>query len=73
MGIFYNPSKIMKLVPFILRICVTSKHKRMPWKDFHQNITAFKAWFVCTLLVFPEFLVDPYYEPLAWLMTNLVN
>ena len=31
MGIFYNPSKIMKLVPFILIIGGTTKqHKRMP-------------------------------------------
>ena len=37
MGIFYNPSKIMKLVPFILIIDGTSKqHKMMPQKDFYQ-------------------------------------
>ena len=41
-GIFYNPSKIMKLVPFILIIDGTSKqHKRMPQKDFYQSLKGF--------------------------------
>ena len=35
MGIFYNPSKIMKLIPFILTIDGISKqHKMMSQKDF---------------------------------------
>ena len=39
MGIFYNPSKIMKLVPFILIIDGTPKqHKMMPWKNFNQSL-----------------------------------
>ena len=39
MGIFYNPSKIMKLVPFILITNGKSKqHKRMPQKDFYQSL-----------------------------------
>ena len=39
MGIFYNPSKIMKLVPFILIIAGTSKqHKMMPQKVFHPSL-----------------------------------
>ena len=33
----------------------------------------FKAWFMCVLLgVFPEFLVDPYCEPLVWFMIRVV-
>ena len=39
MGIFYNPSKIMKLVVFILIIDGTSKqHKRMAQKVFNQSL-----------------------------------
>ena len=39
MGIFYNPSKIMKLVLFILIIDGTSKqHKRMAQKIFNQSL-----------------------------------
>ena len=39
MGIFYNPSKIMKLVLFTLMIDGTSKqHKMMPQKDFYQSL-----------------------------------
>ena len=39
MGIFYNPSKIMKLVLFILIIDGTSKqHKRMTQKVFNQSL-----------------------------------
>ena len=39
MGIFYNPSIIMKLVPFILIIDGTSKqHKIMPQKVFYQSL-----------------------------------
>ena len=39
MGIFYNLSKIIKLVPFILMIDGTSKqHKMMPQKDFYQSL-----------------------------------
>ena len=39
MGILYNPSKIMKLVPFILIIDGTPKqHKLMPWKDFNPSL-----------------------------------
>ena len=39
MGIFYNPSKIMKLVLFILIIDRTSKqHKRMAQKVFNQSL-----------------------------------
>ena len=39
MGIFYNPSKIMKLVLFILIIDGTSKqHKRMAQKVFNQSL-----------------------------------
>ena len=39
MGIFYNPSKIMKLVLFILIIHGTSKqHKRMAQKVFNQSL-----------------------------------
>ena len=39
-------------------------------EGFYHNIKAlgcFKAWFVWVLLgFFLQFLVDPYYEPLAW-------
>ena len=39
MGIFYTPSKIMKLMPFILIINGTSKqHKRMPHKALNQSL-----------------------------------
>ena len=39
MGIFYNPSKIMKLVLFILIIDGTSKdHKRMEQKVLNQSL-----------------------------------
>ena len=39
MGIFYNPSKIMKLVPFILVNGGASKqHQRMPQKAFYQSL-----------------------------------
>ena len=39
MGIFYNPSKIMKLVLFILIIDGTSKqHKRMAQKVVNQSL-----------------------------------
>ena len=38
MGIIYNPSKIMKLVPFILIIGDTSNKDTM--ESFHQNIKA---------------------------------
>ena len=39
MGIFYNPSKIVKLVLFILIIDGTSKqHKRMTQKVFNQSL-----------------------------------
>ena len=39
MGIFYNLSKIMKLVPFILIIDGTPKqHKKMPQKGFYQSL-----------------------------------
>ena len=39
MGIFYNPSKIMKVVLFILIIDGTSKeHKRMEQKVLNQSL-----------------------------------
>ena len=39
MGIFYNPSKIMKLVPFILINDGTSKqHKMLPQEVFYQSL-----------------------------------
>ena len=39
MGIFYNLSKIMTLVPFILIIDGTPKqHKMLPQKDFYQSL-----------------------------------
>ena len=42
MGISYNSSKIMKLVPFTLIMNGTSKqHKRMPQKDFYQSLKGF--------------------------------
>ena len=45
MGIFYNPSKIMKLVPFTLIIDRTPKqHKMMPQKDFYQSSKGL-SWF----------------------------
>ena len=45
MGIFYNPSKIIKLVPFILIIDGTPKqHKMMPQKDFNQSLKGL-SWF----------------------------
>ena len=53
MGIFYNPSKIMKLVLFILIIDGISKqHKRMAQKMFNQSLKGlggfyFKAYFAC--------------------------
>ena len=38
-----------------------------------KHYAAFKAWFVCVLLgVFPEFPVDPYYEPLARFMIYML-
>ena len=39
-GIYYNPSKIMKLVPFILIIInrTSKQHKRMPQKVSYQNL-----------------------------------
>ena len=55
MGIFYNPSKIIKLVPFILQIDGTPKqHKMMPRKDLNQSLKGlswFKAYFACVLTV----------------------
>ena len=45
MGIFNNPSKIMKLMPFILIIDGTSKqHKIMAQKDFYQSLKGL-SWF----------------------------
>ena len=45
MGIFYNLSKIMKLMPFILIIDGTPKqHKMMPQEDFNQSVKGF-SWF----------------------------
>ena len=39
MGIFYNPSKIIKIVPFILIVDGISKqHKMMPQKVFYQSL-----------------------------------
>ena len=68
----------MKLNAIPLNNCGASKqHKRMPQKVFHSNIKAlgyFNTWFVCILLVvFPEFLVDFYYELLAWFMIVVKN
>ena len=45
MGIFYNLSKIMKLVPSILMIDGKFKqHKMMPQKDFYQSLKGI-SWF----------------------------
>ena len=53
MGIFYNPSKIMKLVPFILIIDGTSKqHKMMPQKDFLSKFEKIKLVLKHTLRAF---------------------
>ena len=73
MGIFYNLSKIMKLVLFILIIDGTSKeHKRMEQKVLNQSLKGlggFKAYFACVLLGFlTKILVNPYYEPLSRFM-----
>ena len=69
MGTFYNPSKIMKLVPFILIIDgIPKQHKMMPQKDFYQSLKGlswFKAYFSCVLKeILTKFLVNPYYESL---------
>ena len=76
MGIFYNLSKIMKLMRFILIIDGTSKqHDRMPQKDFYpsfKGLGGFKAYFACILIgILTKFLVDPYYEPLLWFILNI--
>ena len=43
--IFYNPSKIMKLVPFILiNDGIPKQHKMMPQKDFYQSLKGL-SWF----------------------------
>ena len=45
MGIFYNLSKIMKLMPFILIIDeITKQHKMMPQKHFYQSLKGL-SWF----------------------------
>ena len=54
MGIFYNPSEIMNLVPFFLIICETSKqHNKNSWNGFYKNTKAlggfYKACFLCML------------------------
>ena len=38
MGIFYNPSKIMKLMLFILIDGTSKQHKRMPQKVLNQSL-----------------------------------
>ena len=60
-------------MPFLLIIAGASKqHKMMPQKVFHANIKALGYFVgvvcVCSIRGFPEFPVDPYYEPLAWFM-----
>ena len=48
MGTFYNLSKIIKLVPFILIFDGTSKqHKRMPQKVLLSSLKGFKACYAC--------------------------
>ena len=73
MGTFYNLSKIMKLVLFILIIDGTSKqHKRMAQKFFNQSLKGlggFKAYFAYVLLgILTKFLVNPNHEPLSRFM-----
>ena len=73
---FYNPLKIMKLVPFILMIDGTSKqHKRMSQKFLYQSLKGFggfKAYFECILLgVLTKSSVNPYYEPWSWYMIHI--
>ena len=73
MGIFYNSSKIMKLVLFILIIDGTSKqHKRMAQKVLNRSLKGldgFKAYFACVLLgILTKFSVNPYYKPLSRFM-----
>ena len=62
-------------MPFLLIIAGAPKqHKRMPQKVFHANIKALGYFLgmVCVHSIrgFPEFPVDPYYEPLAWFMIS---
>ena len=57
----------------------SKQHKKMPQKVFHGNINVkalgyFNTWFVCVLLgFFPEFPVNPYYEPLALFIIESAN
>ena len=62
---FYNPSKIMTVVLFILIIDGTSKeHKRMEQKVLIQSLKGlggFKVYFASVLLgILTKFLLNPY-------------
>ena len=73
MCIFCNPSKIMKLVPFIFIIDGTPKqHKMMPQYDFYQSLKGLRAYFACILIgILTKFSVDPYYEPLSQFIIHI--
>ena len=70
MGIFCNPQKIMKLMPF--SDGTPKQHKMMPQKDFYQSLkglAGFKAYFACVLIgILTKFSVNPYYVPLSRFM-----
>ena len=71
---FTISQKSRNSMPSLLIIGGASKqHKRMPKKVFHHNnyrsIRLLLRHGLCTFYQgFPEFLVDPYYDPLAWFM-----
>ena len=75
MSIFHNPSKIMKLMPFLLimdgHLNSTKDATEGFSSQYKRHQAVFKAWFVCVVLkIFPKFPVDPYYEPLVWFMIH---
>ena len=72
MAIFYNPSKIIKLMPLILIIDGTSKqHKRMLQEVFYQSLKGLNRFqsilCMCSIRDLTKLLVDLYYEPLSQL------
>ena len=74
MGIFYNLSKVIELVPFILIIDETSQNDvTESILSKFKKIRDFKAYFVCILLkILTKFSVDPYYEPLLRFMVETI-
>ena len=72
MGIFYNLSKIFKLMQFILIVVGTSKTIKDATESFLSKFERIRRVLehICVRSIrdFDEFLVDPYCEPLSQFM-----